>query len=223
MYSVAVRNTGSLKAQSITLQTAAAGRRWSLARSTPRPRPAASAATSPSPAATSPFPGPPLTLQASAGGGYVKSGATSTAGQDRYRLQYHRRRRELDPGRRPDKGTAAKSSSGRITPPIPRRISARGGAASGDGGQAEVSGHGALTYAGTADLTAPFGVTGTLLLDPVDVQVGGISLPGFPDGASDTADVGGLTISTAALLLQLQTGNVNITATNNINVRLSRR
>jgi filamentous hemagglutinin family protein len=45
-------------------------------------------------------------------------------------------------------------------------LSARGGALSGNGGNAEVSGKESLIFAGTADLTALNGSWGTLLLDP---------------------------------------------------------
>ncbi|MBY8828902.1 MBG domain-containing protein [Hephaestia mangrovi] len=50
-------------------------------------------------------------------------------------------------------------------------ISARGGAAGGDGGQAEVSGKQLLDYTGTTDLTASLGKTGDLLLDPFNVTI----------------------------------------------------
>ncbi|QJW85612.1 hypothetical protein HK414_27130 [Ramlibacter terrae] len=50
-------------------------------------------------------------------------------------------------------------------------ISARGGKAGGDGGFAEVSGKQQLQYAGRADLRAPKGAVGTLLLDPLDVNI----------------------------------------------------
>ncbi len=50
-------------------------------------------------------------------------------------------------------------------------ISARGGAASGDGGFVEVSGKQTLRFHGDVDTQAPEGETGTLLLDPVNVWI----------------------------------------------------
>ena len=55
-------------------------------------------------------------------------------------------------------------------------ISAQGGASNGDGGFAEVSG-GKLAFNGLADLRAPNGETGTLLLDPYDLTIGDDTLP----------------------------------------------
>lgn len=52
-------------------------------------------------------------------------------------------------------------------------ISARGGATAGNGGFAEVSGHNWLDFNGTADLRAPAGKRGTLLLDPSDITISG--------------------------------------------------
>jgi filamentous hemagglutinin family protein len=51
------------------------------------------------------------------------------------------------------------------------QISARGGALGGDGGFAEVSGRQYLEFTGRADLRAPNGATGTLLLDPNDIVI----------------------------------------------------
>ncbi|WP_295576917.1 filamentous hemagglutinin N-terminal domain-containing protein [uncultured Lamprocystis sp.] len=50
-------------------------------------------------------------------------------------------------------------------------ISAIGGARSGNGGFAEVSGKQYLDYSGTADLRAAAGATGTLLLDPNNITI----------------------------------------------------
>ena len=55
------------------------------------------------------------------------------------------------------------------------RITATGGASGGNGGAVEVSANpatrGVLAYSGFADLTAPKGKTGTLLLDPFDITI----------------------------------------------------
>jgi filamentous hemagglutinin family protein len=50
-------------------------------------------------------------------------------------------------------------------------IKARGGALSGNGGFVEVSSHGVLRFNGLVDLRAPFGTSGTLLLDPQNVTI----------------------------------------------------
>lgn len=52
------------------------------------------------------------------------------------------------------------------------RLEARGGASGGNGGFAEVSGKQHLNFAGAADLSAPAGQQGTLLLDPSTLIVG---------------------------------------------------
>ena len=50
-------------------------------------------------------------------------------------------------------------------------ISARGGAQGGDGGFAEVSGKNHLVFDGKADLSSVSGKAGTLLLDPLSIQI----------------------------------------------------
>ncbi|MDX2214358.1 MAG: CHAT domain-containing protein [Oculatellaceae cyanobacterium bins.114] len=50
-------------------------------------------------------------------------------------------------------------------------LTARGGNLGGNGGFAEVSGLNYLDFTGVADLTAPLGQVGTLLLDPTDIEV----------------------------------------------------
>lgn len=49
-------------------------------------------------------------------------------------------------------------------------ISARGGDTAGNGGDVEVSGKENLGFAGHVDVAAPFGVAGTLLLDPKNIK-----------------------------------------------------
>jgi len=51
------------------------------------------------------------------------------------------------------------------------KISARGGANSGDGGFVEVSGSQVLNFQGEANTSAPNGQAGTLLLDPTDLTI----------------------------------------------------
>ena len=51
------------------------------------------------------------------------------------------------------------------------QISARGGAAGGDGGFVETSSHGLLDFEGSVDLRAPRGAAGQLLLDPSDIII----------------------------------------------------
>jgi filamentous hemagglutinin family protein len=68
------------------------------------------------------------------------------------------------------------------------RVSARGGAAGGDGGFAEISGA-SLVSRGSVDLGAPAGRAGTLLYDPQDIQIVGGTVP--PTDGSDAPDAAG--------------------------------
>src|SRR5438552_169338 len=63
-------------------------------------------------------------------------------------------------------------------------ITARGGMAGGDGGNVEVSGYQNLNFRGTADLSAPHGRTGSLLLDPTTITITGGSGDGAADGTA---------------------------------------
>ncbi|MEW6076391.1 MAG: MBG domain-containing protein [Thermodesulfobacteriota bacterium] len=88
------------------------------------------------------------------------------------------------------------------------RISATGGEFSGNAGSAEVSGK-SLVYEGSADLRAPRGDWGTLLLDPTDANIGAsyVHTPGgTPTALWNPAD-----ISTS-----LATANVTIAADNTV-------
>ena len=91
-------------------------------------------------------------------------------------------------------------------------ILARGGTSGGNGGFVEVSGKQVLNYLGIADLRAPTGSSGTLLLDPYNVTIN-------RRDANDSFDANGVwtptgpgsTISVGTLLTQLGMGNVIIT------------
>jgi len=100
-------------------------------------------------------------------------------------------------------------------------ISATGGANSGDGGFAEVSGKQNLTFDGSADLTATTGETGTLLLDPSSITVAATN-DGFTalteidafadaDSGANTIGVGVITASASNVVLQA-TGDITFSA-----------
>jgi trimeric autotransporter adhesin len=90
-------------------------------------------------------------------------------------------------------------------------LSARGGAQGGDGGRAEVSGRGELLFIGGADLAAPNGRFGSLLLDPLDLFIdtaGGLN-PAIIDESTDFPN-NAVTVSPATLAAI--TGNVTLYA-----------
>ncbi len=101
-------------------------------------------------------------------------------------------------------------------------IFARGGAAGGNGGSAEVSSHGYLEFNGNANLRADHGAWGTLLLDPNDVTIStsADSNSLFTGGVFSAPAPGAVsTINTTTLATQLN-GNsaVNVTAGSNLTV-----
>lgn len=87
------------------------------------------------------------------------------------------------------------------------RISATGGAQSGDGGQAEVSGKMLLAYTGSTDLSAAKGTFGTLLLDPYNVTISS----GASTGTGFTATGNDSVISATTLQTALRSANVTVT------------
>jgi len=99
-------------------------------------------------------------------------------------------------------------------------ISARGGANSGNGGFVEVSGRKFLDYQGLVDTRAPFGTTGTLLLDPTNIEV--VASGGETNNLADVDEFtdpdigtpGDTRINVAAI--NSATANVILQATQNI-------
>ncbi|HRO10391.1 filamentous hemagglutinin N-terminal domain-containing protein [Amaricoccus sp.] len=104
------------------------------------------------------------------------------------------------------------------------RISARGGPLGGDGGMAEVSGKARLSFTGIADLSAPRGALGTLLLDPGNIVIsdgattgefvdadedGGVTLAAIPveNAAFEPAQADSI-LNAADLVEQLEVSNV---------------
>ncbi|WP_057024049.1 YDG domain-containing protein [Pseudomonas synxantha] len=85
-------------------------------------------------------------------------------------------------------------------------VSVRGGAQSGNGGKAEVSGKQTLQYSGVTDARASHGRTGDLLLDPATITVRG-------GGTAGDAITGS---SVTEKALEAQTANVLLQATDSI-------
>lgn len=87
-------------------------------------------------------------------------------------------------------------------------ISVRGGAAGGNGGNAEVSGETRLSYTGVTDASAELGLMGTLLLDPTSIAVYGGDAPANAptDGSAVYANT--LAQQTANISLTTTTGNI---------------
>ncbi len=107
------------------------------------------------------------------------------------------------------------------------QANARGGASGGDGGRIEVSGKGSLAFYGGADLRAPHGTTGNLLLDPQNLTIGNVAdVDGTPPTGDDlvgrtlAASAPGansqITASNVATLLA--TGNVTLASQFNLTV-----
>ena len=91
------------------------------------------------------------------------------------------------------------------------RISALGGANGGDGGSAEVSSRGVLTYAGSTDLTAAHGTLGNLLLDPYSITISNaVTSNGALSGGGFTPSGSGSVLNVTDLHNALTTANVTV-------------
>ncbi|HEX2542404.1 MAG TPA: YDG domain-containing protein [Caldimonas sp.] len=106
------------------------------------------------------------------------------------------------------------------------QASARGGGQGGDGGRIEVSGQGSLRFEGGADLRAPRGRVGSLLLDPTFLIVGNTAdVNGDGNTGDDLAanvfagDPGGTSQVTATRVASLlATTNVTLQSTQTLSV-----
>lgn len=122
-----------------------------------------------------------------------------------------------DAGLRGDGGTITLWSSERTL--FAGSLSARGGAQGGNGGFAEVSSAKDIGLAGQADLRAPQGTSGRLLIDPTDLRITDAPAGGSQDGNAADGAVGaghadqgtGSTLNTLSRgLLEGLAGNANI-------------
>jgi filamentous hemagglutinin family protein len=111
------------------------------------------------------------------------------------------------------------------------QISARGGAAAGNGGFVEVSGKEILTFKGDVDTQAANGATGMLLLDPADIIIangvadsaadGTGTFSGNPSGGTGvilSGDTGPTTLYESELEGLLATTSLSLAATNSITI-----
>ncbi len=88
-------------------------------------------------------------------------------------------------------------------------ITAKGGAISGNGGEAEVSGKALLSYTGLTDLTASRGSFGNLLLDPYNVTISTGTGSNTDGGFNATGNDSVINVNT--LTNALATANVTVT------------
>ncbi|MEB3291893.1 MAG: filamentous hemagglutinin N-terminal domain-containing protein [Synechococcales bacterium] len=99
-------------------------------------------------------------------------------------------------------------------------ISARGGTQTGNGGDVEVSGAKNLTFAGFVDTTAPFGLTGALLLDPTNITIvdgNTLNPPNAADGIwSATEDPGNQILGGDTIAALLKSNALTLQATDTI-------
>lgn len=94
--------------------------------------------------------------------------------------------------------------------------SAKGGAAGGNGGFVEVSGKQALDFNGRVDVGAPFGVSGTVLLDPQDIVVHDTT--STHNAQVSFADSPGVNFTISDESLEELTGNIVLQATRDITI-----
>lgn len=97
-------------------------------------------------------------------------------------------------------------------------LSARGAAQGGNGGFAEVSGKQNLAFAGSADLSAPAGAHGSLLLDPLDILVS-LTSGILPTVVDEFADFASNVVTVSPLSLAAVGANVVLQAARDIYVR----
>ncbi len=97
-------------------------------------------------------------------------------------------------------------------------LSARGGTQGGNGGFAEVSGKQNLAFTGTADLSAPAGAHGSLLLDPLDILVS-LNSGILVTVVDEFADFSDNVVTVSPLTLAAVGGNVVLQAERDIYVR----
>lgn len=102
-------------------------------------------------------------------------------------------------------------------------VSARGGAAGGDGGFVEISGQSGFRLPGAVDVSAPAGQAGTILIDPVDLTIvasgdprANVSQSDFIDGVLGAGTGPADAFLPNSVIQFVLTGNVRLEATRDI-------
>jgi filamentous hemagglutinin family protein len=97
-------------------------------------------------------------------------------------------------------------------------ILGNGGSNAGNGGFTEVSSHDLLDYQGTANLLAPAGETGTLLLDPNNLVISTGTTSGAGSTPNYVAGQASSVLKNTDLQTALASANITVTASGNISV-----
>ncbi|HEY9611269.1 CHAT domain-containing protein [Allocoleopsis sp.] len=109
------------------------------------------------------------------------------------------------------------------------QASARGGIHSGNGGFVEISSKGDLAFQGLVNVGATHGLDGTILFDPTNITIvptgandnqlnANVPNANDPAGAIFAGDGGAVDFTLSAGVLEAQTGNIILEATNNITI-----
>src|SRR5919199_2659885 len=109
------------------------------------------------------------------------------------------------------------------------QASARGGTHSGNGGFVEISSKGNLAFQGLVNVGATHGLDGTILFDPRNITIvptganddqlnANVPNANDPAGAIFAGDGGAVDYTLSAGVLEAQTGNIILEATNNITI-----
>ncbi|MEW6493300.1 MAG: filamentous hemagglutinin N-terminal domain-containing protein, partial [Cyanobacteriota bacterium] len=100
-------------------------------------------------------------------------------------------------------------------------INARGGSEGGNGGFVEISGKQNLAFNGNVDVRATLGTSGTVLFDPVNINIvagAGLNDGEITDGQILLADGGATDFTIGATTLENLMGNIILQATNDITI-----
>jgi len=123
---------------------------------------------------------------------------------------------DVSGGNQGNGGVVKLRSGNRVT--FAGKVKARGGSQAGDGGFVDVSSPGQVELSGKVDASAPSGKTGTLLIDPMNIEIKDAGGAAFSSAANVfSATPAGSTVVTASSI-NTQTANVVLQANTDITV-----